>query len=143
MPEAFMASSPPTPATLATTCPFCAIVARLSPAHWVLDEPDAVAFLDARPVFPGHVLLVPRAHVETLGDLPGGDVGPFFQHAQRIARAVEDGLGADGTFVAMNNKVSQKDGLKGFFWPRRRYASEDEAAAVAGAIRASLAARGG
>jgi histidine triad (HIT) family protein len=149
-----MASSPTSPPA---DCPFCAIVARRSPAHWVLDDADAVAFLDTRPVFPGHVLLAPRAHVETLADLPGGDVGQFFQHAQRIARAVEEGLAADGTFVAINNKVSQsvphlhvhviprrkKDGLKGFFWPRSRYASDDEAAAVAGAIRANLAARSG
>jgi histidine triad (HIT) family protein len=148
-----MASSP---VATDADCPFCAIVARRTPAHWVLDEPGAIAFLDARPVFLGHVLLVPRAHVETLVDLPAGDVGPFFQCAQRLARAVEDGLAADGTFVAMNNKVSQsvphlhvhviprrkKDGLRGFFWPRQRYPTEDDAAETAMTIRASLARTG-
>jgi histidine triad (HIT) family protein len=133
-------------------CPFCAIVAGSAHAHVVLDEPGALAFLDARPLFPGHVLVVPRGHVETLSDLPAGDVGAFFLCVQRIARAVEGAVGAEGTFVAMNNKVSQsvphlhvhvvprrsKDGLRGFFWPRHAYANDDEARTVAEAIRASL-----
>ena len=141
-----------TPAGASTPCPFCALIAHRTPAHWVLDEPDAVAFLDARPVFLGHVLLVPRSHVETLVDLPAADVGPLFQCAQRIAGAVETALGADGTFVAMNNKVSQsvphlhvhiiprrkKDGLRGFFWPRQTYGTDEAAAEVAAKIRASL-----
>ena len=119
----------------------------------MLDDAEAVAFLDARPVFKGHVLLAPREHVETLLDLPGAEIGPFFSRAQRLARAMEDGLGAAGSFVAINNRVSQsvphlhvhvvprnhKDGLRGFFWPRTRYSSEDEAAGYAGRIRAALA----
>ena len=133
-------------------CPFCAIVAGQAAAHIVLDEAGAVAFLDARPVFPGHVLVVPRAHVETLVDLPAADVGPFFQAVQRVAGAVERGLAADGTFVAMNNRISQsvphlhvhvvprrkKDGLRGFFWPRVTYSTDDDAAKVAAAIRAAV-----
>jgi histidine triad (HIT) family protein len=134
------------------SCVFCQIASGRLPAHFVLDEPDHVAFLDTRPIFHGHVLLVPRMHVETLPELPAEAVGPTFQAAQRLVRAVEKGLGADGTFVAMNNKVSQsvphlhvhvvprrfKDGLRGFFWPRTSYAGEQEAAAVAASIRAAL-----
>ena len=119
----------------------------------MLDEPVAFAFLDARPVFPGHVLVVPRAHVETLADLPRAFVGPFFASVQRVAAAVERALGADGTFVAMNNKVSQsvphlhvhviprkrRDGLRGFFWPRQRYKSEEEAAQYAQRIPDAMA----
>jgi histidine triad (HIT) family protein len=132
-------------------CPFCAIVAG-APAHRIVEAAHAVAFLDARPLFHGHVLVVPRAHLETLGDVPTELVGPLFLEAQRIARAVERGLGADGTFVAMNNRVSQsvphlhvhvvprrrKDGLRGFFWPRTKYATDDDAAEVASKIRAAL-----
>jgi histidine triad (HIT) family protein len=133
-------------------CPFCAIAAGTAPAHVVLDEPGAVAFLDARPLFPGHVLVVPRAHVETLADLPADDVGAFFRSVQGVARAVESALSAEGTFVAMNNKVSQSvphlhvhivprrkgDGLRGFFWPRHTYATDEEAQRVAAAIRAAV-----
>ena len=111
-----------------------------------------MAFLDARPVFPGHCLLVPRAHHETLADLPPELVEPLFASAQRLARAVEAGMGADGTFVAINNRVSQsvphlhvhvvprrrKDGLRGFFWPRQKYDSDDAMAAAATAVRAAL-----
>ena len=136
-------------------CPFCAIAAGEVPATMVMQEPAAAAFLDARPVFKGHVLVVPRAHVPTLGDLPAGDLGAFFGAVQRVARAVEAGLDADGTFVAVNNKVSQsvphlhvhvvprrkKDGLRGFFWPRVRYDSDAEQAAFADRIRAALASR--
>lgn len=132
-------------------CSFCAIVAEEVPAHIVLDADAAVAFLDVRPLFPGHVLVVPRHHVATLPDLTPDEVGPFFTEVRRLAAAVRDGLGADGTFVAMNNTVSQsvahlhvhvvprrfKDGLRGFFWPRQSYASDIEAAAVADRIRAA------
>ncbi|MGH9149304.1 MAG: HIT family protein [Acidimicrobiales bacterium] len=135
------------------TCIFCRIGTGDAPAHTVLDEPAVVAFLDARPVFPGHVLVVPRQHHETLLDLPAGLVGPLFTAAQRVAAAVTAGLVADGTFVACNNRVSQsvghlhvhvvprrhKDGLRGFFWPRQRYASDEAAAAVSTLIRAALA----
>lgn len=133
-------------------CLFCRIVAAAEPADVVLDEPQALAFLDVRPVFPGHCLLVPRTHTETFTDLPAADVEPFFSTGQRLARAVEKGMDAHGTFVAMNNKVSQsvphlhlhvvprrfKDGLRGFFWPRSRYADAAEQAAVAERIRAAL-----
>ncbi len=113
-------------------CTFCAIVGGAAPAHVVLDSPSALAFLDHRPLFVGHVLVVPRRHVETLLDLE--EVGPFFAEVQRLAGAVERGLGAQGTFVAINNRVSQSvphlhvhvvprrkgDGLRGFFWPRQK-----------------------
>jgi histidine triad (HIT) family protein len=135
-------------------CTFCAIVAGDLPAHVVLDDELAVAFLDVRPLFPGHTLLVPRVHHETLTDVPGNLIGPLFERAQRLAAAVETGLGAVGSFVAVNNRVSQsvphlhvhvvprrpKDGLRGFFWPRTRYDSDDAAADVAAALRAALAA---
>ena len=133
-------------------CAFCEIVAGTRPAAVVASDDAAVAFLDARPVFKGHVLVVPRAHVETLVDLPAGDLGAYFASVQRIARAVEAGLGADGTFVAMNNKVSQsvphlhchvvprrrKDGLRGFFWPRVPYADDAERDDYASRIRAAI-----
>jgi histidine triad (HIT) family protein len=133
-------------------CVFCRIVRGEIPARVVLDEPHAVAFLDHRPVFQGHCLLVPRVHHEVLADLPPDLVGPLFASAQRLARAVEAGLVADGTFVALNNRVSQsvphlhvhvvprrrKDGLKGFFWPRHPYGSDAEAAQTQAAIAAAL-----
>lgn len=134
-------------------CVFCAVVAGTEPAHRVLDDEAAVAFLDRRPLFPGHVLVVPRAHHRTLADLPAAQVGPFFLRVQRVAAAVEHGLGAAGSFVAANNRISQsvphlhvhvvprnpKDGLRGFFWPRRRYPDEADAALVAERLRAALA----
>ncbi|MFI0418539.1 HIT family protein [Spongiactinospora sp. 9N601] len=133
-------------------CLFCAIAAGAQPAQIVLDDEVAVAFLDARPVFKGHVLVVPREHAETLTDLPVPAVGPFFQRVQSMAAAVEEGLSAAGTFVAMNNRISQsvahlhvhivprnrKDGLRGFFWPRVKYADEAEAASYADKIRSAL-----
>jgi histidine triad (HIT) family protein len=137
---------------VAADCLFCRIVAGDEPAEVVLDEPHAVAFLDVRPVFAGHVLLVPREHHETLADVPSGLIEPLFTTAQRLARAVETAMEADGTFVAMNNRVSQsvphfhvhvvprkrKDGLRGFFWPRTKYASAADQAAVGDRIRAAL-----
>ena len=133
-------------------CTFCAIAAGDIPATMVLRDDNVAAFLDARPVFKGHVLIVPRAHVPTLSDMPAGELGTLFAAVQRVARAVESGLGADGTFVAMNNKVSQsvphlhvhvvprrkKDGLRGFFWPRTSYASDAERDDFAARIAASL-----
>ncbi len=132
-------------------CVFCAIVDESTPADLVLDEPDFVAFLDTRPVFKGHVLLVPREHVATLPDLPAGLRDGFLEAAQRLARAVVDALGAQGSFVAMNNVVSQSvphlhlhvvprtkgDGLRGFFWPRTKYADE-EAGEYAARLREAL-----
>jgi histidine triad (HIT) family protein len=133
-------------------CAFCAIVTGETPASVVLEDDLCVAFLDVRPLFHGHTLLVPRAHVETFPDLPPDDVGPFFQRAQRLSVAVRDAMDAVGTFVAMNNVVSQsvphlhvhvvprrpKDGLRGFFWPRTKYADDAERDAVAARIRAAL-----
>ena len=130
-------------------CLFCEIVAGAQPAHRVFEDDACFAFLDTRPVFVGHVLLVPRRHHEALADLPSELLLPLFAGAQRLARAVETALRADGAFVAINNKVSQsvphlhihvvprkkKDGLRGFFWPRQKYASEEEAAEIAGRIR--------
>ena len=137
---------------MAGACVFCAIVAGEAPAAVVLDDDVCVAFLDTRPLFPGHTLLVPREHHETLADLPPHLVEPLFGRARRLAAAVERGLGAAGSFVAMNNRVSQsvphlhvhvvprnpKDGLRGFFWPRGRYDDEAHAASVAAQLRAAL-----
>ena len=142
-----------TPAGARPDCLFCKIAAGAVAALVVGESNDAIAFLDHRPVFPGHCLVVPRAHAETLGDLPADAVGPFFTFVQRITRAVERGLGADGTFVAMNNRVSQsvphlhvhvvprrkKDGLRGFFWPRQKYENDEAAERTRAAIRDALA----
>src|SRR5438105_3901942 len=133
-------------------CVFCEIARGARPSARVLESDASIAFLDMKPLFAGHVLVVPRAHVETLADLAPRDVGPLFVDVRTIARAVERGLGADGTFVAVNNKVSQsvahlhvhvvprkkKDGLRGFFWPRHKY--EDDAAmnAIAAAIKGAI-----
>jgi histidine triad (HIT) family protein len=136
-----------------TDCVFCSIVQGEVPAYLVLDDPIAVAFLDTRPLFPGHVLLVPRGHHRTLTDLPSELIGPVFERAQRLAGAVQSAMGAAGTFVAMNNTVSQsvphlhvhvvprnkRDGLRGFFWPRTTYRDDAHASEVAAAIRERLA----
>jgi histidine triad (HIT) family protein len=133
-------------------CTFCEIVAGRQDAFVVASDDLTLAFLDVRPLFPGHTLLVPRAHHETLVDLPPDLVGPSFLRARRLARAVEAAMGAAGSFVAINNKVSQsvphlhthvvprnpKDGLRGFFWPRNRYADDAEAAAVAKQVAEAL-----
>ena len=133
-------------------CLFCRIVAGDSAAAIVASDEHTVAFLDIRPLFPGHVLLVPRAHHVTLADLPEPLVAPLFTRAQALARAVQAAMDARGTFVAMNNVVSQsvphlhvhvvprrpKDGLRGFFWPRTKYADEAEMQAVAARISAEL-----
>jgi histidine triad (HIT) family protein len=139
---------------VAAGCEFCAVAAGEGAAHVVWEGPDTIAFLDRRPVFPGHTLLVPRRHVEVLADLPDELVGPLFSDVRLLARAMEGDFGAHGTFVALNNRISQsvahlhvhviprhrKDGLRGFFWPRQRYSSEEEAAAVATRIRKAIAA---
>jgi len=130
-------------------CVFCAIVAGEAEAEVVLRDDDAVAFLDRTPLFAGHLLVVPVRHIATLPELD--DVGPLFERVRLLATAVPLALEAQGTFVAMNNVVSQSvahlhvhvvprtkgDGLRGFFWPRRRYA-EGEAASVATKIRQAL-----
>jgi histidine triad (HIT) family protein len=136
-----------------TECTFCEIVSGRHPADIVLDEPEAVAFLDLRPVFPGHVLLVPRRHVEALDDLPPDLVAPLFDAARRLSRAVRLAVEADGSFVGVNNYISQsvphlhvhllprrrRDGLRGFFWPRLGYEDEVHRLRTAQAIRAALA----
>ncbi|HEU4512029.1 MAG TPA: HIT family protein [Nocardioidaceae bacterium] len=133
-------------------CVFCRIVAGEVSAQTVLETEHLVAFLDHRPVFKGHVLLVPRRHVVTLPDLPAGLRDPFLAAGQRLASAMLDGLGAQGSFVAMNNTVSQSvphlhmhvvprtkgDGLRGFFWPRTKYASEEEMGEYAARLVAAL-----
>jgi histidine triad (HIT) family protein len=133
-------------------CVFCEIVAGTRPAHIVFEDETALGFLDSRPLFKGHTLIVPREHIETLSDLPADLLGPFFAHAQRMARVMETGLDAAGSFVALNNKISQsvphlhvhvvprnrKDGLRGFFWPRTKYASDAEAAEFVKRLRAAL-----
>ena len=135
-----------------TDCKFCEIASGRAPAEVVLETDDLVGFLDLRPVFKGHVLLVPREHVVTLPDLPAALRDPFLAAGQRLATAMVEGLGAQGSFVAMNNTVSQSvphlhlhvvprtkgDGLRGFFWPRTRYA-DGEAGEYAARLRAVLA----
>ena len=137
---------------MAAACVFCQIVAGETGAHVVLEDDVCMAFLDVRPVFPGHVLLVPREHHETLVDLPPELIDPLFGRARRLAGAVPRAMDATGTFVAMNNTVSQsvphlhvhvvprrpKDGLRGFFWPRQRYESDEAMAGVADRIRSEL-----
>ena len=136
---------------MASGCVFCSIISREIQAEVVLDEPDFLAFLDARPVFKGHTLLVPREHVVTLLDLPAGLRDGFLAAAQVLAGAVVGGLGPQGSFVAMNNIVSQSvphlhlhvvprtkgDGLRGFFWPRTKYA-DGEAAEYAAKLRTAI-----
>jgi histidine triad (HIT) family protein len=135
-----------------TECVFCGVVAGEVPAEVVWRDDSTIAFLDRSPVFKGHVLVVPRAHIVTLPDLPEADVASFFSAVRRVAGAVPRALGADGTFVAINNVVSQsvphlhahvvprrrKDGLRGFFWPRVRYADESDAAAYSLLLRDAL-----
>jgi histidine triad (HIT) family protein len=134
------------------SCIFCDIVAGRIPAEIVWRSADAVAFLDHKPLFPGHVLLVPAAHIETLADLPDAQVGALFQTVQKLESAVERALKAEGTFIAINNRVSQSvphlhihivprrkgDGLKGFFWPRRKYHSAEHLRETAEKIRQAV-----
>ena len=136
----------------AKSCTFCQIVAGEIPAHVVLDEPELLGFLDTRPVFKGHVLLVTREHIDALPELPARLREPLLEATQRLARAAVDGLGAQGSFVATNTVVSQSvphlhvhvvprtkgDGLRGFFWPRTKYHSDDEAAEYASRLADAL-----
>ena len=133
-------------------CLFCAVVAGSEPSHVVLDEPDVIAFLDHRPVFKGHVLVIPRVHVVTLPELPAPLLEPLFGAVQRCCTAMVEGLGAQGSWVAENNIVSQAvphlhvhvvprtkgDGLRGFFWPRQKYDGEAEMVEYATRLRAAL-----
>jgi histidine triad (HIT) family protein len=134
-------------------CLFCGIIQNAVSASIVFQDDVSIAFLDHRPLFPGHCLLIPKNHFETLSDLPPELVGPFFTNVQLLARAVELALEAEGSFVAMNNRISQsvphfhvhivprrkKDGLKGFFWPRNKYKNEDELLDVQKSIQAAIA----
>jgi histidine triad (HIT) family protein len=133
-------------------CVFCGIVAGTVPAFRVIDSDAGVGFLDTRPVFKGHVLVVPRQHVVQLTDLPPGELPGYFGLVQRVAAAVPMALDAKGSFVAINNIVSQSvphlhthvvprtkgDGLRGFFWPRHRYDSDEEATSIAASIAARI-----
>jgi histidine triad (HIT) family protein len=139
--------------TPAQSCVFCKVVGGDIAANIVFEDDLSLAFLDHRPLFPGHCLLIPKSHFETLSDLPTELVGPFFRNVQLLARAVEVALAAEGSFVAMNNRVSQsvphlhvhivprrkKDGLKGFFWPRSKYGNDVEIVDVQKRIQSAIA----
>jgi histidine triad (HIT) family protein len=138
-----------TPAAAQASCAFCEIVGGHRDGHVVLEDGVSFAFLDQRPLFPGHTLLAPRVHYETLIDLPDELIGPLFTNARLLARAMEHALDAEGSFVAINNRVSQsvphlhvhvvprrrKDGLRGFFWPRHKYRDDAHAAETAEKLR--------
>jgi histidine triad (HIT) family protein len=135
------------------SCRFCQIIAGDESAHLVFEDEHTLAFLDNRPLFPGHSLLVPREHHETLADLPHDLVAPLFANAQLLSVAVPKAMRKPGSFVAVNNVVSQsvahlhvhvvprkpKDGLRGFFWPRTKYATEEEMREVAERVRRAVA----
>src|SRR5437870_2279224 len=136
------------------SCKFCGIIRKEIDSYIVFEDKSSMAFLDYRPLFPGHCLLAPKDHYETLLDIPGDLLGVLFGNAQRLTRAVEEALQAEGSFVAINNRVSQSvphlhihivprrkhDGLKGFFWPRRAYKDEQEIEATVRALRSAIAA---
>jgi histidine triad (HIT) family protein len=137
---------------MSPSCTFCQIAAGSIAAPIVQQDERFIAFLDHRPLFAGHVLLIPRTHYETLADLPRETVGPLFTEAQALSRAMEDALGAEGSFVAINNRISQsvphlhvhivprrrQDGLRGFFWPRTKYRNEDEIESFRAKLEAAL-----
>jgi histidine triad (HIT) family protein len=135
-----------------TDCPFCAIAAGAEPGHVVFEDEVSVAFLDNRPLFPGHSLLIPRQHLETLADLPDELLATLFANARLLSRANPEAMGKPGSFIALNNVVSQsvphlhvhvvprkpRDGLRGFFWPRSKYSSEKQMREVAASVRAAV-----
>jgi histidine triad (HIT) family protein len=135
-----------------SNCKFCQIVTGFRPSLQVFEDPTSIAFLDHRPLFHGHLLLIPKEHYETLADLPANLIGPLFSNAQLLSCAVERAMRAEGTFLAINNRVSQsiphlhihivprrrKDGLRGFFWPRRNYRDQAEAERIRDLIRDSV-----
>jgi histidine triad (HIT) family protein len=134
-------------------CIFCNIIRGSIPCFKVLEDEISLAFLDHRPLFPGHTLLIVKRHIETLFDLPDSLMGPLFINVRRLSQAVMQGMQAQGTFVAINNRVSQSvphfhahivprrkgDGLKGFFWPRRAYKDQQEIDATLQALRSAIA----
>jgi histidine triad (HIT) family protein len=136
--------------TISASCRFCQVAAHAN--YIVFEDDSSIAFLDYRPLFVGHTLLIPKAHYETLADLPAELVGPFFANVQLLTRAVEQAMEAEGSFVAINNRVSQsvphlhvhvvprrkKDGLRGFFWPRQAHPDEAAMKRAQAAIRAVL-----
>lgn len=142
---------------MADDCLFCRIAAGDEPAEIVFADERTVAFLDVRPLFHGHTLVIPREHFATLPDLPAALIGPYFANVQMLSVAVRDAMGAQGSFVALNNVVSQsvphlhthvvprvrKDGLRGFFWPRTKYEADAHATATAETIRAAVSAVAG
>jgi len=148
-----MQGAPASETHFSNTCAFCKIIRSEEKAPIVFEDAVSLAFLDRRPLFPGHCLLVPKDHYETLVDLPAPLVGPLFQNAQLLERAIEEGLQADGTFIAINNHVSQsvphlhihlvprhkKDGLRGFFWPRQHYKDEDAILQIQETLRSAIA----
>ena len=137
---------------MSVACVFCKIVSGEIPAHKVYEDDVSIVFLDNGPLFPGHCLVSPKQHIETLADLPADLLQPIFANAQMIAKAVELGLDAEGSFVAVNNRISQsvphlhvhvvprrkKDGLRGFFWPRQSYRDEAEKLSVLQALRSAV-----
>ena len=134
-------------------CVFCKILTKAVEAPIIFEDKHALVFLDHRPLFPGHCLVIPKAHLETIQDLPDEVLAPLFSTARLLAQAVEVGLHSEGTFVAANNRVSQSvphfhihvvprrkgDGLKGFFWPRRKYKDEGEMKSVLAALQSAIA----
>jgi histidine triad (HIT) family protein len=134
-------------------CAFCSIVSGEAEAHIVFEDDVSLAFLDDRPLFPGHSLLIPREHLKTIWDLPDELLATLFENARLLSQAVRDAVDAQGAFVAANNIVSQsvphfhvhlvprnrKDGLRGFFWPRQKYESDDDAKRSADAVRKAVA----
>jgi histidine triad (HIT) family protein len=134
------------------SCKFCHIVRGEIQADIVFEDEVSIAFLDRRPLFPGHCLLIPKAHYYTFVDLPKELIAPLFANAQLLAKGVEQAMAAEGTFVAINNRVSQsvphlhihivprrkKDGLRGFFWPRQTCKHEDAVRTVRSALQAAL-----
>jgi histidine triad (HIT) family protein len=137
---------------MSVSCVFCKIISGEIPAHKVFEDDVSIVFLDNGPLFPGHCLVCPKQHIETLADLPADLLQPLFANAQLMAKAVELGLNAEGSFVAVNNKISQsvphlhvhvvprrrKDGLKGFFWPRQPYRDDAERTSVVEALRTAV-----
>ncbi len=148
-----MKPKPGAPGGSGEPCKFCAIARGQLASYIIFEDEISVAFLDHRPVFPGHCLLITREHYETLADLPAALIAPLFLNAQLLVQAVELGMDAEGTFFAINNRVSQsvphfhahivprrkKDGLRGFFWPRQKYPSEDAIRDAQTRIRTALA----